>query len=163
LGRRAGRPSFNAPNIVVAEADDAPCFQTIDFKRSRAVYKSLYAPFVSSHFRRPHRDASISVTCLGITAVLLLHFESFDESREMLGDRTPEGVVLVLHASPNCRQRNPSRMLVAFRGKRSVTVQMNAAVDETGCAFGFPCHGLPPGAKSMSLCWNVRMKRKEHL
>jgi hypothetical protein len=47
LGRRAGRPSFNAPNIVVAEADDAPCFQTIDFKRSRGVYKSLYAPFVS--------------------------------------------------------------------------------------------------------------------
>jgi hypothetical protein len=40
-------PSFNAPNIVVAEADDAPCFQTIDFKRRRAVYKSLYAPFVS--------------------------------------------------------------------------------------------------------------------
>ncbi len=38
-------PSFNAPNIVVAEADDAPCFQTIDFKRRRAVYKSLYAPF----------------------------------------------------------------------------------------------------------------------
>jgi hypothetical protein len=39
-------PSFNAPNIVVAEADDAPCFQTIEFKRRRAVYKSLYA-FVS--------------------------------------------------------------------------------------------------------------------
>jgi hypothetical protein len=74
LGRRAGRPSFNAPNIVVAEADDAPCFQTIDFKRSRAVYKSLYAPFVSSHFRRPHRDASISVTCLGITAESIAAF-----------------------------------------------------------------------------------------
>src|SRR6266566_5280125 len=44
--RWAGRSSFNAPNIVVAEADDAPCFQTIDFKRRRAVYKSLYAPFV---------------------------------------------------------------------------------------------------------------------
>jgi hypothetical protein len=37
-------PSFNAPNIVVAEADDAPRLQTIDFKRRRAVYKSLYAP-----------------------------------------------------------------------------------------------------------------------
>ena len=96
-------------------------------------------------------------SCLGITANLLLPSESFDESRKMLGDRTREGVVLVLQASPNCRQRNP---LVAFRGMRSVTVQMNAAVDETGCAFGFPCHGLPPGARSMSLCWKVRMKRK---
>jgi hypothetical protein len=91
---------------------------------------------------------------------LLLHFESFDESREMRGDRTREGVVLVLQASPNCRQRNPSRMLVAFRGMRSVTVQMNAAVDETSCAFRFPCHGLPPGARSMSLWWNLRTKRK---
>jgi len=38
-------PSFNAPNIVVAEADNAARFQTIDFKRRRTVYKSLYAPF----------------------------------------------------------------------------------------------------------------------
>jgi hypothetical protein len=40
-------PSFNAPNIVVAEADDAARLQTIDFKRRRTVYKSLYAPFIS--------------------------------------------------------------------------------------------------------------------
>ena len=40
-------PSFNAPDIVVAETDDAARFQTIDFKRSRTVYKSLYAPFIS--------------------------------------------------------------------------------------------------------------------
>src|SRR5262245_30713843 len=53
----------------------------------------------------------------------------------MRGDRTREGVVLVLQASPDCRQRNPSRMLVAFRGIRSVRVLMNAAVDQTGCAF----------------------------
>jgi hypothetical protein len=33
-------------------------------------------------------------------------------------------------------------MLAAFRGMRSVTVQMNVAVDETGSAFRFPCHGL---------------------
>jgi len=94
------------------------------------------------------------------TQNLLLHSKSFDESREMWGDRTREGVVLVLKASPNCRQRNPSRMPVAFREMRSVTVQMNAAVDETGCAFRFPCHGLTPGAKSMSLYWNLRTKRK---
>ena len=42
-----GRPSFHAPNIVVAETDDAARFQTIDFKRGRTVYKSLYAPFIS--------------------------------------------------------------------------------------------------------------------
>ena len=81
-----------------------------------------------------------------ITAELLPHSQSFDESREMRGDRTCEGVVLVLQASSNCPQRNPSRMLVAFRGMRSVTVLMNAAVDQTGCAFRFSCHGLPPGA-----------------
>jgi hypothetical protein len=98
------------------------------------------------------------------TAELLPHSQSFDESREMRGDRTCEGVVLVLQASSNCPQRNPSRMLV--RGMRSVTVLMNAAVDQTGCAFRsdigrfphsasapcgtapqvprrFPCHGLP--------------------
>ena len=40
-------PSFNAPDIVVAETDDAARFQTIDFKRSRTVYRSLYAPFIS--------------------------------------------------------------------------------------------------------------------
>jgi hypothetical protein len=40
-------PSFDAPNIVVAEADDAARFQTIDVKRRRTVYKSLYAPFIS--------------------------------------------------------------------------------------------------------------------
>jgi hypothetical protein len=40
-------PSFDVPNIVVAEADDAACFQTIDFKRRRSVHKSLYAPFIS--------------------------------------------------------------------------------------------------------------------
>src|SRR5262249_44074002 len=72
---------------------------------------------------------------------LLLHSESFDESRVMRWDRTREGVVLILQASPNCQQRNPSRMLVAFRGMRSVTVLMNAVVDQAGCAL--KCHGLP--------------------
>jgi hypothetical protein len=45
---------------------------------------------------------------------------------------------------------------------RSVTVQMNAAVDETGCAFGFPCHDLSWRQIDVA-CWNVRMKRKENL
>src|SRR6266478_1127517 len=85
-------------------------------------------------------------------------FELLDECSEMRGDGSREGVVLVLQASPNCRQRNPSRMQVAFRGMHSVTVQMNAAVDETGCAFRFPCHGLPRGARPMSPCWNLRTK-----
>jgi hypothetical protein len=58
-------PSFNAPNIVVAEADDAARFQSIDFKRRRTVYKSLYAPFISllgrHHVDDDHKELPIFV------------------------------------------------------------------------------------------------------
>jgi hypothetical protein len=55
-----------------------------------------------------------------VGTALFLDFELLDEWSEMRGDRTREGVVLVLQAPSNCRQTNPSRMPVAFRGRRTL-------------------------------------------
>jgi hypothetical protein len=166
-----GRSSLKTLQQIILKSKARPSCQTV-LDRSSGPWRMNHWPWARAVLGVLHRVDGGGVVGRNQerkTAELLPHSQSFDESREMRGDRTCEGVVLVLQASSNCPQRNPSRMLVAFRGMRSVTVLMNAAVDQTGCAFRsdmgrfphspsasrgtapqvprrLPCHGLPPGA-----------------
>src|SRR6266576_3046090 len=59
------RPSFHAPNIVVAEAYDGTHFQTLEFTHRLRVYKCVYAPFVPLlrryHPAHDHKEPSFFV------------------------------------------------------------------------------------------------------
>ena len=72
FGRRARRPSFNTPNIVVAEAYDGAHFQTLEFKQGLLrVYKSLYALCISSWGAIPlYCRLTLSPSAMGSSKVL---------------------------------------------------------------------------------------------